>query len=320
MTPTDRTKLADRINECSMLLWRVDAEDKYYPLSVDEVETVIAALRAPEADAGEAVADPLADLVTRFSEALLAKLRAAEKKYGYDNGWLKGDWQAHCQKALIDHLAKGDPRDVAAYCAFLWHHGWPTIGPITPREVELVAGLAPSSPAQADMRERLPAGWSLSQLKQGLPSDPNWICYLRRGDENLYVSSALDEAGILGHETADEAVAAAVAKARAFPASGEAACTCGGDPGQPAAHHDISCPKAIALAPVEGMPGGPSLPSREEIARIIEPHFDMEIKGTETTTWQAWKREQRNRVERKADAILALLSQRQSTGGEAAVG
>jgi hypothetical protein len=23
----------------------------------------------------------------------------------------------------LEHVAKGDPRDVAAYCAFLWHHG-----------------------------------------------------------------------------------------------------------------------------------------------------------------------------------------------------
>lgn len=24
------------------------------------------------------------------------------------------------------HIAKGDPRDVAAYCAFMWWHGWST--------------------------------------------------------------------------------------------------------------------------------------------------------------------------------------------------
>lgn len=70
--------------------------------------------------------DPIADLVSRFSAALLEKLRAAEEKYGWNNGWLDPNWEADCQRQLAEHLAKGDPRDVAAYAAFCWHHGWPT--------------------------------------------------------------------------------------------------------------------------------------------------------------------------------------------------
>lgn len=70
--------------------------------------------------------DPLADLVAGFSKALLEKLRAAEAKYGYKNDWQRSDWEAECQKHLAEHLAKGDPRDVAAYAAFCWHHGWRT--------------------------------------------------------------------------------------------------------------------------------------------------------------------------------------------------
>ena len=74
--------------------------------------------------------DPLDDLVARFSAALLAKLKAARVKYGaYDEGWREPGWEADCQKHLIAHLAKGDPRDVAAYCAFMWHHGWSTVAP-----------------------------------------------------------------------------------------------------------------------------------------------------------------------------------------------
>ena len=71
--------------------------------------------------------DPLADLVEGFSKALLEKLRAAEAKYGYKNDWLRTDWEAECQQHLADHLAKGDPRDVAAYAAFCWYHGWSTV-------------------------------------------------------------------------------------------------------------------------------------------------------------------------------------------------
>jgi len=77
--------------------------------------------------------DPLADLVSRFSAALLEKLRAAEAKYGYKNDWLRSDWEAKCQKHLAQHLIKGDPRDVAAYAAFCWHHDWPTTATPEPR-------------------------------------------------------------------------------------------------------------------------------------------------------------------------------------------
>ena len=67
---------------------------------------------------------PIDDLVNRFSEALREKLRAAEEKYGYNNGWLRGDWREQLIECLYQHAAKGDPRDVAAYCAFAWHHNW----------------------------------------------------------------------------------------------------------------------------------------------------------------------------------------------------
>lgn len=65
-------------------------------------------------------------LVVCFALALAEKLRAAEIKYGYSNKWMSDDWMDECREKLADHLRKGDPRDVAAYCAFLWHHGEPT--------------------------------------------------------------------------------------------------------------------------------------------------------------------------------------------------
>jgi hypothetical protein len=66
------------------------------------------------------------DLVDRFALALKAKLFAAEVKYGYSDGWRSPDWMDECRAKLMEHVAKGDPRDVAAYCAFLWHHSEPT--------------------------------------------------------------------------------------------------------------------------------------------------------------------------------------------------
>lgn len=65
-------------------------------------------------------------LVICFADALGEKLREAEIKYGYNNGWCGDDWEVECREKLYKHLEKGDPRDVAAFCAFMWHHGWST--------------------------------------------------------------------------------------------------------------------------------------------------------------------------------------------------
>ncbi|KUY72687.1 hypothetical protein WI25_12745 [Burkholderia cepacia] len=68
-----------------------------------------------------------ADLVRRFNVALAAKLARAEHKYGYADSWAAPDWMDECREQLLRHIAKGDPLDVAAYCAFLWHHGEVTV-------------------------------------------------------------------------------------------------------------------------------------------------------------------------------------------------
>lgn len=65
-------------------------------------------------------------LVVDFCAALAEKLYNAEVKYGRKTDWMKDDWHATCLQSLWEHIAKGDPRDVAAYCAFMWWHGWRT--------------------------------------------------------------------------------------------------------------------------------------------------------------------------------------------------
>lgn len=81
--------------------------------------------------------DALSDLVARFSVALLDKLRAAQEKYGYTDAWLNDGWRDDLCKDMRHHLKKGDPRDVAAYCAFAWHHGW-SLSATIPSAVERV--------------------------------------------------------------------------------------------------------------------------------------------------------------------------------------
>ncbi|WP_319823379.1 hypothetical protein [Klebsiella quasipneumoniae] len=65
-------------------------------------------------------------LVTDFCTALAEKLYKAQLKYGYDTDWKQDWWPSQCQAHFHQHIAKGDPRDVAAYCAFMWWHGWST--------------------------------------------------------------------------------------------------------------------------------------------------------------------------------------------------
>lgn len=78
---------------------------------------------ADEAGMREAL-DPLEKLVGGFAAALLAKLKLS--RANGRGGWDAPDWEDECRAGLLRHIEKGDPRDVAAYCAFMWHHGWIT--------------------------------------------------------------------------------------------------------------------------------------------------------------------------------------------------
>jgi hypothetical protein len=66
-------------------------------------------------------------LVRDFAEATAFKLRDAQRKYNYYDGWKYPYWMDECREKLKEHLEKGDPRDVAAYCAFLWYHKESTV-------------------------------------------------------------------------------------------------------------------------------------------------------------------------------------------------
>ncbi|EEB1957224.1 DUF550 domain-containing protein [Salmonella enterica] len=78
------------------------------------------------------------NLAANFCTALAEKLYGAQLKYGYDADWKQDGWATQCLSHFHQHIAKGDPRDVAAYCAFMWYHGWKTesvSGPVVPEEM-----------------------------------------------------------------------------------------------------------------------------------------------------------------------------------------
>jgi hypothetical protein len=125
----------------------------------------------PSCAEGRGKEDPLADLVAGFSAAMLEKLRAAEKKYGWGDGWRRNDWQESCQRQLQEHLAKGDPRDVANYCAFMWHHGWSTTPDHTinePQTVKVTDDMVNAAAREIwnDSSARMGGSWSLQDPKE----------------------------------------------------------------------------------------------------------------------------------------------------------
>ena len=103
----------------------------FIPEDESALRSAIAMLRqgaVPSVTIPDGLLPETADLVVRFASALADKMYKAQVKYGYDKAeWRRDDWKEICQRSLLEHLAKGDPRDVANYCAFAWHHGWPTM-------------------------------------------------------------------------------------------------------------------------------------------------------------------------------------------------
>lgn len=91
-------------------------------------------------------------LVGTFAAALAEKLHAAEKKYGYSNKWAEPGWMDECRAKLIEHVHKGDPRDVAAYCAFLWFHN--ARCELEDQFIYDVTGKWPTKPARGWQRAR----------------------------------------------------------------------------------------------------------------------------------------------------------------------
>jgi len=93
----------------------------------DAIDTILATQPATSQEADGQQSDDLA--VDAFAARMKAKLAAARARG--QSGW---DDPAQCsvetlQTMLYDHLAKGDPVDVANFCMMLGHYGATTANP-----------------------------------------------------------------------------------------------------------------------------------------------------------------------------------------------
>lgn len=124
---TDITELAQRarINaECGEHL--SPAETMELVEALEKAQQRIAELESRTVRLPDDLHPDTQELVINFCTALAEKLYKAQLKYGYDADWKNDGWPSQCQAHFHQHIVKGDPRDVAAYCAFMWWHGWST--------------------------------------------------------------------------------------------------------------------------------------------------------------------------------------------------
>lgn len=192
--PRDICNTADRLWECLNDENRVgylSAARAVAPAGVPEgVEDCIGHFTSPMG-----LHPDTALLVAQFASALAAKLHKAERKYGYSDGWRRGDWRDELVAKLVEHVHKGDPRDVAAYCAFAWHHQW-SVAPAAPTAQGQGWQDIASAPREGriDVRVITTYRWLPYKPSSGLPQrgfPGRW----QRATEHGWENSELPESG-----------------------------------------------------------------------------------------------------------------------------
>lgn len=163
---TDITELAQRVEHIiSDMKLKHGGNDTYAPvMKWDEFLALVEALEKAQ----QSPIMPLGlhpdtqKLVTDFCTALAEKLYKAQLKYGYDTDWKQDGWPSQCQAHFHQHISKGDPRDVAAYCAFMWWHGWST------KPAEVLEVRTVKLPHPTDFDDHLSAYAAIEKCKDAL--------------------------------------------------------------------------------------------------------------------------------------------------------
>lgn len=119
----------------------------------------------------EALSNDAVRLVIAFAQKFGNKLIRAQEKYGWNDHWLKLDWADECRMELLRHVGKGDPVDVALYCAFLDYHGWPTSFPLTDDQTSVARNVE-----WAELRDAMRLdGYRIPHSTHGMQNTFNWV-------------------------------------------------------------------------------------------------------------------------------------------------
>jgi hypothetical protein len=78
-----------------------------------------AAVKITQEDVQNQHISELQDMCGSFAQVLFDKMVEAERKHGWKGAW-KTVPTEKLQADMVEHIQKGDPRDVAGYCMFLW--------------------------------------------------------------------------------------------------------------------------------------------------------------------------------------------------------
>lgn len=124
-----QTKLGNDLNSMEFTMSRKEV--------ADVLNNVRMALSRDCIDLPDDLHPETRELVINFASKMGYKLRNAQVKYGFTNGWRHPNWDTakgndqfedptQCIIAFSHHIDKGDPVDVANYCAFMDWHGWST--------------------------------------------------------------------------------------------------------------------------------------------------------------------------------------------------
>jgi hypothetical protein len=275
-----------------------------------EVILPIVAPTAPVEASGSELHPATADLVDRFAAELKSKLARAEAKYGYRDDWSNPDWKDDLIESLAEHIQKGDPRDVAAYCAFAWHHGW---------SISDAAGHFARAIHPQPNREHGPKCWGKTSF-----SDEMMYCYCGSTDSPPgETREALDRLKMAAHVYEDDEMAADCATLEALLSARPLAL--GGQKGDSETLRVLLDNLVIAqtlskdirqkatdearsyLYDLRHTPQ-PSGETREAVARLVDPiAWDDGQYAEPGGRGQQWSKDM---ALKKTDAILALLSAR----------
>jgi predicted metalloendopeptidase len=135
-----QTKLGNDLNSMEFTMSRKEV--------ADVLNNVRMALSRDCIDLPDDLHPETRELVINFASKMGYKLRNAQVKYGFTNGWRHPNWDTakgndqfedptQCIIAFSHHIDKGDPVDVANYCAFMDWHGWSTKYVPTPHTVTI---------------------------------------------------------------------------------------------------------------------------------------------------------------------------------------